>query len=395
MTGRTPSRIVRPLVAAAALGGTLALAGCAKDAPQDTWQPAGPEARTIDNLQRPIFYIAGVVLLIVLVVVGVIVVRFRERPGRDAMPKQVHGAPRLEIAWTLAPALLLAGIAVPTIKTVFDLAQKAPDPIVINVVGQQWWWEFDYPGLLNDQGVPIVTSGEMVIPADQWVQLRITSRDVIHSFWIPKLNGKKDAVPGRVHNLKMKADEPGEYWGQCTEFCGLSHANMRQRVVALSPQDWEKWLANQKKPATSPAEELAAKGEAVFKGQCVRCHTVTGLTDADGKPLVSKPDEQLVSGAAPNLTHLMSRSTFAGAAFNLKKPECTNPTEYSDRYPTGTSDQCLNTPELERWLRNAPAMKPMYAKPSPGSNGLIRGMPNLNLSESQIDELVAYLKTLK
>jgi cytochrome c oxidase subunit II len=395
MTGRTPSRIVRPLVAAAALGGTLALAGCAKDAPQDTWQPAGPEARTIDNLQRPIFYVAGVVLLIVFVVVGVIVVRFRERPGREAMPKQVHGAPRLEIAWTLAPALLLAGIAVPTIKTVFDLAERAPDPIVINVIGQQWWWEFDYPGLLNDQGVPIVTSGEMVIPADQWVQLRITSRDVIHSFWIPRLNGKKDAVPGRVHDLKMKADEPGVYWGQCTEFCGLSHANMRQRVVALSPQDWEKWLANQKKPAASPAEELAAKGEAVFKGQCVRCHTVTGLTDADGTPLVSKPDEQLVSGAAPNLTHLMSRSSFAGVAFDLKKPECTNPAAYSDRFPTGTSDECLNTAELERWLRNAPAMKPMYAQPSPGSDGLIRGMPNLNLSESQIDELVAYLKTLK
>lgn len=395
MTGRRPSRNLRPLAIAAAVGAALVLAGCAQDAPQDTWQPAGPEARTIDNLQRPIFYIAGVVLVFVVGFVLFTVVKFRERPGHEAMPKQVHGAPRLEIAWTLAPAVLLAAILVPTMNTIFDLAQKAPDPITINVIGQQWWWEYDYPGFLNDAGTPIVTSGEMVIPADRWVQLRITSRDVIHSFWIPKLNGKKDAVPGRVHNLKMKADEPGEYRGQCTEFCGLSHANMRMRVVALSAADWDRWVAGKKVPAATPADELALKGEATFKGQCVRCHTVEGLKDQDGKPLVSKPDEQLVAGAAPNLTHLMSRTTFGGAAFDLKKPGCVNPDSFTSVYPTGTSDECLNTPELERWLRNAPAMKPMYPQPSPGSNGLIRGMPNLNLSEPQIDELVAYLKTLK
>jgi cytochrome c oxidase subunit II len=397
MTGRTTKRLLRPLKVAAASGAALVLAGCggAKDTPQSIFHPKGPEAEQINKLQVPVFIIAGVVGVAVFAVVVVIVLKFRQRPDDDGVPKQIHGAPRLEIAWTIAPALLLAAITVPTLKTVFDLAQKPDEAITVNVIGQQWWWEFDYPGFLNDSGAPIVTVSQMVIPAGQWVQLNISSRDVIHSFWIPALNGKKDAVPGRVHFLKIKADEPGEFWGQCTEFCGLSHANMRQRVIALSPADWEKWLANQKKPAATPVDELALKGEATFKSQCVRCHTITGLTDQDGKPLVSQPETQLVSGAAPNLTHLMSRTTFAGGTFDLKKPDCTNDAAYTATYPTGTSDACLDQAELERWLRDPPAMKPMYVKPVPGSDGLIRGMPDLNLSESQINELVAYLQTLK
>jgi cytochrome c oxidase subunit 2 len=234
-----------------------------------------------------------------------------------------------------------------------------------------------------------------VIPAGTRVNLSITSRDVIHSFWIPTLNGKKDAVPGRVHPLWIEADEPGEYWGQCTEFCGLSHANMRQRVVALSEADWERWVANQLQAAATPTDELALEGETTFKAQCVRCHTVTGLTDDEGQPLASRADEQLVSGAAPDLTHLMSRTMFAGASFELKIPECTNDPAYTAEFVTGTADNCLNRPELERWLRNAPAMKPMYPNPSPGTDGKIRGMPALGLSEDQIDALVAYLSTLK
>src|SRR4029078_10982882 len=127
---------------------------------------------------------------------------------------------------------------------------------------------------------PIVTSGEMVIPAGKPVQLSITSRDVIHSFWIPRLNGKRDAVPGRVQPLRMEADEPGEYWGQCTEFCGLSHANMRMRVVALSPADFQTWLTSQQQPAATPTDLLAKAGKETFIAQCSRCHEIRGLTDA-------------------------------------------------------------------------------------------------------------------
>lgn len=379
---RQPRRAARALAAASL--GAVALAGCSGE--QNWFDPAGPEARQIDDLQRPIFAIAGVVMVIVTVVLAVILVKFSGKRRKD-VPHQVHGHPKLEIMWTLAPALLLAVIAVPTIATIFDLAEKPEDPLKVTVVGQQWWWEYDYPGL------GIVTANEMVVPVGVPIELSVTSRDVIHSYWIPRLNGKKDAVPNRVHFLKMQADEPGTYWGQCTEFCGLSHANMRQRVVALPQADFDRWVANQQKPAATPTEELAQLGEAVFTGQCVRCHSVDGLKDVNGDPLVSQPQTQLVAGAAPNLTHLMSRTTFAGATFDLKKPGCENPAAYDAAYATGTSEECLNVPELEEWLRNPPGMKPMST--TPNDDGLIRGMPNLGLSENQIDQLVAYLATLK
>jgi cytochrome c oxidase subunit 2 len=122
---------------------------------------------------------------------------------------------------------------------------------------------------------------------------------------------------------------------------------------------------------------------------------VRGLTDDQGNALVPNSAEQLVSGAAPNLTHIMSRTTFAGGSFPLKKDDCTNDPAYAASFVTGTADNCVNVPEVSRWIRNPPAMKPMYPKPTPDSNGLIRGMPNLGLSEDQIQKLVAYLTTLK
>jgi cytochrome c oxidase subunit 2 len=260
----------------------------------------------------------------------------------------------------------------------------------VTVIGQQWWWEFQYPDLKDANGKPIVTANEMVIPAGKNVDLSITSRDVIHSFWIPSLNGKRDAVPGRLQPLNMAADKPGDYYGQCTEFCGLSHANMRMRVVALSDADFQKWVDNQLKPAADATDPTAQAGETIFKSQCTRCHTVTGLTDAAGKPIVSQPNEQLVSGAAPNLTHLMSRTVFAGATLNLDRPGCTGDLQGQ---VTGTPVSCLNVAALSAWLRNPPGVIPMDVTPNP--NGLIRGMPNLGLSETQISQLVAYLSTLK
>jgi cytochrome c oxidase subunit II len=395
MTGKRTRRLGRWAAVPGILALGLLVAGCGEDHPQNIFDAHGPASQQINRLQIPVFILAGIIGVIVITLILVIAVKFRTHRGDETVPRQIHGAPRLEIAWTLAPALLLATITVPTLKVVFDLAAKPPDAMTVDVIGQQWWWEFRYPGILNDEGGPVRTANEMVIPAGTWVSMRISSRDVIHSFWIPALNGKRDAVPGRVQNLKFKADQPGEYWGQCTEFCGLSHANMRQRVVALSADDFAKWVANQKKAGATPTDETAQKGQALFESQCVRCHQIDGLTGPDGKPLISKPDEQLVSGMAPNLTHLMSRTTFAGAAFNLKVPDCVNDTAYTQTYPTGTADNCLNRPDLERWLRNAPAMKPMYPYPSPDSNGLIRGMPALGLTEAQIDQLVAYLMTLK
>ena len=173
------------------------------------------------------------------------------------IPEQSHGKTWLEIVFIIIPAVLLAVIAVPTVATVIALNETDDTECVVNVTGQQWWWEYDYPvdaeGTLcgyvpSVEAAPVVTSGQMVIPTDTNVLIRGTSRDVIHSFWVPRLNGKRDMVPGRVHTLRMNADEPGLYAGQCAEFCGLSHANMRMEVIALEPDDFEAWKANQTEP---------------------------------------------------------------------------------------------------------------------------------------------------
>lgn len=378
----------------------LAVAGCAEDAPQDTWQPAGENAQKIQDLQWPVFAIAGVVLLIVAAAVLWSVFRYRDRG--QPIPKQTHGRPALEIGLTILPALILIGVAIPTVGTLMALSKTSDTECFVNVTGQQWWWEMDYPVQEGCGGVttPIVTSGQMVIPTGTNVLVRGTSRDVIHSYWIPKLNGKRDMVPGRVHTLRMQADEPGIYAGQCTEFCGLSHANMRMEVVALDPADFETWKANQLAAYEPPAEDtIAADGEQAFIAQCSRCHQVDGLQDADGNPIIAEPELYVWSEAAPNLTHLMSRNTFAGATWDLLVQECRDdvweatPEEFGQRYLEGVSRDCLNEVDLREWLRNAPEKKPMYAEATElgPTDGKTRGMPYLALSEDQIDQLIAYL----
>jgi cytochrome c oxidase subunit 2 len=398
----------RTLSSLGALAALVVLGGCAKNAPQDTWSPAGENAQRIDNLQRPIFYVAGIVLLIVVVAVAYCIVRFRDKG--QPMPEQTHGKPALEIALTILPALILVGVGIPTVSTIFKLAKTSDTECVINVTGQQWWWEYDYPVQDGCGGIsePIVTSGQMVFPANTKVLIRGTSRDVIHSFWIPRLNGKKDMVPGRVHTLRMQADEPGIYAGQCTEFCGLSHAYMKMEAVALSAADFETWKANELKDYVKPEEgSLAAKGEATFTANCAYCHQVNGLStpnpDGGSTPVLANPDQFVVSGAAPNLSHLMTRNTFAGATWDLLTPACRDevwnakPDEFGALYLNGVTDECLNQVDLREWLRNAPAKKPMYASDAQKANsgGKVRGMPALGLSESQIDEIIAYLLTRK
>jgi len=394
---RNPRRVVAGL---AGLSGALFLASCAKNAPQDTWQPKGENAQKIDDLQKPVFAIAGVVGVIVLVAVAVVIFRFKDRG--QPIPHQTHGKPVFEITMTVIPALILAGVGVFTARTVFDLAKTDDTEMIINVTGQQWWWEYDYP-VQDGISAPIISSGQLVIPVGTKVLLRETSRDVIHSYWIPALNGKRDAVPGRVHTLRLEADEPGIYAGQCTEFCGLSHANMRMEAVALSKEDFAKWVDAQLAAYQSPTEGLAKEGEAVFIAQCSRCHQVNGLENANGDPIISAPEENVLAGAAPNLTKFMSRNTFAGATWDLLNKTCrdnvwnSSSEEFGAKYLAGVSAECLNVADLRDWLRNAPAKKPMYADPTKlaDTGGLTRGMPNLNLTEDDIDKLMAYLLTLK
>jgi cytochrome c oxidase subunit II len=359
-----PARARRSLRTVGLAGLLLLLAaGCASNAPLDTFQPEGPEARTIMNLVLPVFIVAGVIFVLVEGAILFILWRFRQRRDHDPdeLPHQLHGNTRLEIGWTVLPAVILAPIAVFTVFTIFELEDRDDDAVRVEVVGNQWWWEFRYD-VDGDGTADIITATEMVVPAGRQVDLAITSNDVIHSFWIPRLNGKRDAVPGRVHTWSITADEPGYYWGQCTEFCGLSHAVMRMRVVAVPEEDYQAWIERQLEPGPTPQTAGQARGQELFAQVCASCHRIAGL---DAQP--SEDEHPLVAGVAPDLTHFASRRGYAGGIFEL----------YND-------DMTVNRGQLEAWLRNAPAEKPMA--PNDG-----RGMPNLGLTESQIDDLVEYL----
>jgi cytochrome c oxidase subunit 2 len=364
----------------------LFASGCASDAPLDTLDPQGPYSRDIDNLLRPVLLVAALVFLFVELGIVYLAVRFRRRKqDDDELPTQTHGNLVLELGWTILPAVILAAVAYGTLVTLFDLNDLPDEAVEVDVIGQQWWWEFQYD-VDGDGENDFRTANEMVIPVGEPVNLDITSRDVIHSFWIPALNGKRDAVPGRHHPLGLEADEPGSYWGQCTEFCGLSHANMRMRVIALPQDQYDAWLENQVTEAEAATGDAEA-GEELFVSSCSRCHEVRGLdSNFDGT-------SETVSQSAPELTHLMTRSTFAGSLFRLFAQA--DDDDIADIYTELAEVGTFNRVTLEAWLRDPPAEKPMYADLERlGDGGVPRGMPDLELTEEQIDQLVTYLQTL-
>jgi cytochrome c oxidase subunit 2 len=330
----------------------IAFSACGKDTiqPQNVLDPKAPIARDLDRLWDPVFGIAVAVFVIVEVLVLIVAVRFRRRNDDDS-PKQVHGNTKAEFAWTAAPALVLAIVGFFTVIGIgkLDAIPQGPEVMRVAVTGHQWWWEFDYPG------TGVVTANELHIPYGKTIDVRVTSMDVIHSFWPPKLAGKIDAVPGRINHMQIKteAQDIGKtFWGQCAEYCGLSHANMRLKVIVHSPESYARWEKNQMSSANFalPVGSGAASGAELFRTKgCGGCHTISGYSA--GK-------------IGPNLTHFMSRKVFAGAIF---------PNQVD---------------ELRAWLRDPPRMKPMRP-----NNGL--GMPNLNLAENEISDLIAFLQTLK
>jgi cytochrome c oxidase subunit 2 len=381
-----------------------------------TLDPKGTFADSIQTLVNPVFAIAWLVLLGVCGGIGFIAWKFRDHGDDDeSFPVQLHGKTSFEIGWTLLPAVVLAVVGVFTVLTLIDLNKPAPEAIQVEVFGQQWWWGFHYDvdgdGDFTGQD-DVTTATELIIPVGREVELHVTSNDVIHSFWIPALNGKRDAVPGQSHPWKLQASEAGVYRGQCTEFCGLSHANMRMLVRAVPQDEYDEWLENQQKEAVEPAAgSLAEAGKAVFNAQlCSSCHLIDGVNNekVDGEKGVKT---QLVAGVAPDLTHFATRGTFAGSIFNLYSPDPATEADPSGNAADaalpgnpggallgGSSDPYVfNDPALEAWLRNPPDMKPAFATTPTLVDGvpLLRGMPSLGLSETQIDQLVAYLKTLK
>ncbi len=322
---------------------SLVSAACAGDFPQSTLHPTADFGESIDQLYRTIFWWAVGVFVLVEAALLFVILRYRDRPGAAA-PKHVHGNTLLEVAWTLAPAVVLVFIAVPTIRTIFRTDGTPPEgALEVEVIGHQWWWEFRYPEL------GITTANEMHVPVGRPIALSMTSADVIHSFWAPKLGGKRDLMPRRTTRIAFTADSVGVVSGQCAEFCGESHANMRFRVMVDDSAGFAAWAARQLAPPPpgDSLSELAQRGLAAFReprNQCIACHRVEGVA-------------QGVLG--PDLTHVGIRTTIASGILP-------------------------NTPEgLTRWIRDPGTEKP-------GSL-----MPRVNLSEEEIAAMVAYLLSLR
>jgi cytochrome c oxidase subunit II len=313
------------------------LAGCSdeiKNNKQNSLEPKGPAATTIDNLFKPVAIVAILVGIFIIAATVYVALRFRRRPGNEN-PKQVHGNTRLEIGWTIVPALILAIIAVPSVAAIFKLAENpGPKALQVTVVGKQWWWEFHY------SDAKVVTADELVIPANRPVYVHLSACsdtipgcNVIHSFWVPELAGKKDVVPGNDNTLTIEADKPGTYLGQCAEYCGLSHANMRFRVIAKTAADFDTWLQEQQQGPAQPVTITGADGKQGPAGSaqdlmvntfgCAGCHTL---------------DDSSKASYGPNLTHLASRKVFASGSYELTR---TN---------------------LVSWLLNAPGMIPMQSQ---------------------------------
>jgi cytochrome c oxidase subunit 2 len=331
-------RLRRLLIVGSMLVAVLVSTACVGSPnPEDTLSPHGQVARDQQQLLIVALWIAGAVFFLVEGALVYAVIRFRHRRGEPGLPRQIHGNTRIEIAWTIAPTLLLAGLTIPTVATIYRLEPKTtPTSMQVRVVGHQWWWEFQY----TDQGV--VTANELHIPLHTRVNLTLNSADVIHAFFVPELAGQLDVVPGHNNQMWIESDRPGTYLGQCTQFCGTSHAYMRFRVM-VDP-DFDAWLANQKAPPVAPTDATAAGAKAFAGGACIGCHAITGVSQG---------------AVGPNLTHFASRTTLAGSTLD-------------------------NTPEnVAKWLRNPADVKP-EAK-----------MPNYHLSDEDINNLVTYLESLK
>ncbi len=303
------------------------------------FQPLSPGAEAISHLFVLVLIVCGIILLIVTAMVGVALVRYRQRPGA-AEPKPFFGNRKLEILWTAGPALIVAWLFVLTARGMQRVDPSADRPPNLTVVAHQWWWEARYPE------TDVVTANEIHIPAGQKWLVDLQSADVIHDFWVPALARKMDVVPGMTNHIWLEADVPGRYPGTCAEYCGAEHAWMRFTIVAQSPADYAAWLKSQEHSAANPATDSAEEGLKLFqKLTCVNCHSLRGVSDT--------------GHAAPDLTHVGSRAMLgAGILSNTES-------------------------NLFRWLKNPQVIKPACL------------MPNLKLTDAQAGALADYLEALK
>lgn len=356
-----------PLVVAGLFLSSILLAACGENSPS-ILNTAGPVAASESGVFYAILIIATIVFVGVEGVLIYSIFKFRERPGMPA-PKQLHGNLQVEIIWTIAPAVILFIVLGFTIRGLFEVANQPDDPHTVQVeaIGHQWWWEFYYPQY------HITTADSLVVPANTVVHVSLYSNNVIHSFWVPELTGKTDVIPGHTNEKWFKADVPNKtYLGICAEFCGTQHANMKFNVVVNTSDTFKTWVSTQQQVATSGANNsLAAQGAQVFANAgCTGCHGIKGVNlnaEDDPKAVCNDPSKACLVG--PNLTHFGSRNLIAGGVSENNVNQC----------QPGNLKDC----NLAKWLHDPQAVKP--------GNDMAIG----KLTDEQINQLVAYLESLK
>ena len=310
------------------------------------FRPLAQPAQEIKETSLLVLVICAVIFLIMFGLLVYSLIRFRHRPGDEASePPQIYGSNQIEMAWTVLPILIVFVLILVTSRTIADIQNRkaAPGALQATVIGHQWWWEIRYPEL------GIVTANELHVPASdqsrrQPTFLKLQSADVAHSFWVPQLAGKTDLIPNRENRMWIDPTQPGTYLGNCAEYCGMQHARMLIRVIVHPPAEFERWVTEQKRVAAE--EPGAQEGRRIFfANSCVNCHTIRG-TSAQG-------------AFGPDLTHLMSRQTLAsGAGPNT-------------------------TETLRAWVRDPQRLK----------IGCL--MPNMQMTDKEVDQIVSYLQTLK
>lgn len=350
----------------------LLLAGCGfTESKQSALNPQGPVARNQFDAFVVTLWVTSFLFVTVGGALAWAVWRYRARPGDEhkPLPKQTHGSALVEVGLIVASAVMLVFIAVPTLQGIVYMKETPKDrvgePVQIRAVGYQWWWQFEY----LDEG--IITANEMVIPVGRPVEIELVSADVNHSFWLPRLAGKVDLIPGQVNHIWIEADEAGTFWGQCAEFCGDSHAFMLFRVHAREEAEYQAWLqhtletsdrreAPTVEAAVTPQQQLVAQGHGLFMRHCATCHRV----------------EPTQVGDAPNLHNIAERTTIAAGWMEN------------------------NDENLHRWIKHSEQVKP--------GNLMYHGWEGMEASalknethqamlreDANINAIIAYLDTLK
>lgn len=314
--------------------------------PTNIFAPVSTPAKSIFGLSLFVLAVTAAIFVVVFSLLAYSVVKFRKRTNDDGRePPQVYGSNQVEIAWTVIPVLIVVALFMATARVIAEIqkATRSSSTIEVVAIGHQFWWEYRYPGL------NVVTANELHVPVSDPDHptptfIKLLSADTDHSFWVPRLAGKTDLIPNHPNSMWIDPHETGLYLGQCAQYCGTQHAKMLLRVYVQSHDDFDRWIQEQRQPAS--ASDAIAQGRRVFETTaCVNCHTASG-TVANGH-------------FGPDLTHFMSRDTIAAGA-------------------------AANTPQnLRLWIQNPDAIKP-------GSL-----MPAMQLSDQDLEALTAYLETLR